>query len=140
MHKTFSQPASRIFLLLIVLVISSRVHPVFSQTIQFSGTITEHEDNDPIPGATLHILGTSRGARTNADGRFHLLLDSGMKYSVRITALGYRPDTLHIQLFKDRKHQKPEQKLVVKISIVQRSYRHMFRSLHRLESHEWNLH
>jgi hypothetical protein len=102
MHKTFSQPASRIFLLLIVLVISSRVHPVFSQTIQFSGTITEHEDNDPIPGATLHILGTSRGARTNADGRFHLLLDSGMKYSVRITALGYRPDTLHIQLFKDR--------------------------------------
>jgi hypothetical protein len=90
------------YVLLIGLLVLSQAHPAFSQTFQLSGTITEHEDNDPIPGASLHILGTSRGARTNSQGHFHLVLDSGVKYAIRVTALGYRPDTIRVQLFQNK--------------------------------------
>ena len=100
MGKHFTLHGS--YLLLIGLLVFSQVHPAFSQTFQLSGTITEHEDNDPIPGASLHILGTSRGARTNSAGHFHLVLDSGVKYAIRVTALGYRPDTIRVQLFQNK--------------------------------------
>jgi hypothetical protein len=101
MSKLFSLRGFFVFLLF--------AHTIFSyprsasaQTCQLSGAIHDRASGEGIPGATLHILGTSRGARTNADGRFHLVLDSGVKYSIRITALGYRPDTLWVQLFKDK--------------------------------------
>jgi hypothetical protein len=89
-------------LILICLLVHSRAYPAFSQTVQFSGTIHEQVSSDAIPGATLHILGTTRGARTNAEGRFHLALDSGARYTIRITALGYRPDTLQVQLLQNK--------------------------------------
>jgi Family of unknown function (DUF5686)/CarboxypepD_reg-like domain len=102
MNKTFPSRSLQFFFLLIALDILSLAPPVFAQTFQLSGTIRERDSSEMIPGASLHILGTTRGARTNADGHFHLVLDSGVKYSIRITALGYSPDTLHVQLFKDK--------------------------------------
>ncbi len=102
MNRVLSPPHLRLFLLLVALDILSSPFTAFGQTLQLSGTIREHGTNDGIPGATLHILGTSRGARTNADGHFHLLLDSSIQYNIRVTALGYRPDTMHIQLFKNK--------------------------------------
>ncbi len=102
MSKIFSSRSFRLSLLLVALEILSLAPPVFAQTFQFSGTIRERDSSDIIPGASLHILGTTRGARTNAEGRFHLVLDSATRYSIRITALGYSPDTLHIQLFKNK--------------------------------------
>ena len=101
MCNTLSPRPIKLFLLLFALVILTHAHLAFSQTVQLSGAIHEQGSVEAIPGASLHILGTSRGARTNAEGRFHLVLDSGVKYAIRITALGYRPDTLHVQLFKN---------------------------------------
>ena len=100
MNKSTSLCSS--FLFLIGLLVFSHARPTFDrQTFQLSGVVHEQGSGDAIPGASLHIIGTSRGARTNAEGRFHLILDSGVKYAIRITALGYRPDTLHVQLFKN---------------------------------------
>ncbi len=86
-------------LLLIGIIFLSRASN--AQPVQLSGTIREQGSGDGIPGASLHILGTSRGARTNGQGRFHLVIDNGVSYSIRITALGYRPDTIHVQLIHD---------------------------------------
>ncbi len=99
MNKLASPKAFLLFLAGMLFL--SHARPLFAQTFQLTGTIHESEDSDPIPGASLHILGTSRGARTNAEGRFHLVLDSGVNYAIRVTALGYRPDTLHILLLKN---------------------------------------
>jgi hypothetical protein len=93
---------SQLYLLLVAIALFSHPRPAFAQTFQLTGTIQEQGSSETIPGATLHILGTTRGARANADGQFHLVLDSATRYSIRITALGYRPDTLQVQLFQNK--------------------------------------
>jgi hypothetical protein len=104
MRKAFSPRPVQLSLVLVVLVLAlfTPACTTFAQTCQLSGTIREQGSSETIPGATLHILGTTRGARANADGQFHLLLDSATRYSIRITALGYRPDTLQVQLFTNK--------------------------------------
>ncbi|HEX5317057.1 MAG TPA: carboxypeptidase-like regulatory domain-containing protein, partial [Candidatus Kapabacteria bacterium] len=72
-----------------------------AQTLTLSGAVRERSTKETIPGVSLHILGTSRGARTNADGNYRLALDRGMQYVIRVTAIGYRPDTLNVTLFRD---------------------------------------
>ncbi|MFI5202542.1 MAG: DUF5686 family protein, partial [Candidatus Kapaibacterium sp.] len=72
-----------------------------AQTVQLTGTIRERNTKETIPGAALHLLGTSRGALTNVDGTYLLSLDRGAHYSIRVTAIGYRPDTLSLTLFGD---------------------------------------
>ncbi|HZK75947.1 MAG TPA: DUF5686 family protein, partial [Candidatus Kapabacteria bacterium] len=72
-----------------------------AQTVTLSGTARERGTTEAIPGASLLILGTSRGARSNADGNYRLALDRGTPYSIRVTAIGYRPDTLNVTLFGD---------------------------------------
>lgn len=72
-----------------------------AQTVHLTGTIHERGIKSGIPGASLHILGTSRGARTNADGKFRLSLDRGTTYAIQIAAIGYRPDTLNLTLYQD---------------------------------------
>lgn len=102
MRKAFLPRPFQLSLLLIALALLTTARPSFAQTFQLTGTIREQGSSETIPGATLHILGTTRGARANAEGRFHLVLDSATRYSIRITALGYRPDTLQVQLFQNK--------------------------------------
>ncbi len=98
-HTTMWKPSSLfVFSLLLLFCCEGQS---FAQSLQLTGTIRERGSQETIPGASLHILGTSRGARSNADGRYHLELAHGTAYAIRVTALGYRPDTLHVQLAKD---------------------------------------
>ena len=90
---------SRYYTILLLLLCTAAA--ARAQTVQLTGTIRERNTKEVIPGASLHILGTSRGALTNADGNYRLTLDRGTPYSIRVTAIGYRPDTLRVTLFGD---------------------------------------
>ncbi len=63
-----------------------------AQTI--TGVVTDAKNNEPLIGAMVTIKGTDRKAVTDMDGKFKLDgLRSG-KYSLVITYVGYRPETL----------------------------------------------
>ena len=73
-----------------------------------TGTVVSYEDNEPIIGATIQVVGNSSiGTITDYDGNFTLEVPEGMK-TLRITYVGMEPlevavstKTLKIQLRND---------------------------------------
>ena len=45
---------------------------VLAQGISLEGNVVDTDSNDPLPGATVFIKGTSNGTTTNFDGNFEL--------------------------------------------------------------------
>lgn len=61
----------------------------FSQTTaKLVGKITG-EDNKPVAGASVKVVGSKQGTVTNFDGDFSLLLAVGKKYEIEISAVGF---------------------------------------------------
>ena len=54
--------------------------------------VVKTQDGDPIPGATVMLLGTNQGTDTDDDGRYTLILQKGDK--VQVTFSGYKTTTV----------------------------------------------
>ena len=61
----------------------------FAQT-QVSGTVLSHEDNEPIVGATVQVVGSNVGVATDINGKFSLRMPEG-KTMLRISYVGMEP-------------------------------------------------
>ena len=72
-------------------------HSAHSQTFTLSGTVRDASNNEPLVAANIRIDGTSRGTITNAQGYYRLSLEPD-RYTVIYSFIGYRPDTLRIEL------------------------------------------
>ncbi|XOV91566.1 MAG: SusC/RagA family TonB-linked outer membrane protein [Bacteroidota bacterium] len=78
--------------LLILLLISSSA---FSQTTnQIKGTVTD-EAGEPIPGATIIIVGTTTGTSTSIDGSFSLVANSDDV--LRVSFVGYESKEIQVE-------------------------------------------
>lgn len=55
-----------------------------------TGQITDSQTGQPIIGATVLLVGTNRGAQTDADGKFTIKRVPPGSYAVKITAVGYQ--------------------------------------------------
>ncbi len=76
-----------------------------------TGAVVDAETHDPVVAANVVVEGTRLGAATDAEGRFHIPRVPAGKYTLKISALGYKvverevevkPDafvSLHIELF-----------------------------------------
>ena len=60
---------------------------------QLKGTITDNEGN-PLPGASVMVVGTTIGAGTNSSGEFSIQLKESRTVVLRISFMGYEPVTL----------------------------------------------
>lgn len=56
---------------------------------KLSGYVTDAASGDPIPGASVAVEGTTRGATTDIDGEFFVLNLPIGTYSVRISTIGF---------------------------------------------------
>ncbi len=56
---------------------------------KITGRIVDSENNNPIPGASFRITGTTLGAGADADGRYFILNVPPGMYEVAATAVGY---------------------------------------------------
>lgn len=63
-----------LFLLFTMLLCS--LSTALAQTV-IHGTVTSQEDNEPIMGATVRVVGHNVGAATNLDGKFTITLPAG---------------------------------------------------------------
>ena len=43
---------------------------ISAQTVQVTGTVTDADEGEPLPGVTVFVKGTTMGTTTNADGRY----------------------------------------------------------------------
>ncbi|MES3631062.1 MAG: SusC/RagA family TonB-linked outer membrane protein [Longimonas sp.] len=62
---------------------------VSAQEGNISGTVIDGTTEDPLPGATVQIVGTSIGAATNADGEYELVGIPAGEQTVRFSFVGY---------------------------------------------------
>jgi hypothetical protein len=76
---------------------------LFSQTentARLSGTI-KSKTGERVPRASVSLIGTKNGSIANKEGGYSILLEKGKHHRLRITAVGYEPDTLGITLDRD---------------------------------------
>ncbi len=51
--------------------------PVLAQQHEVSGTVTAADNGDPLPGVSVRVSGTNKGAVTDAKGAFHINASAG---------------------------------------------------------------
>lgn len=85
-------------LLLLVLTLGN---DLFCQTHTLSGLVLDAESLQPLPSATIRILGTSKGTVTNSSGQFRLSFQQGI-VSIAASYLGYQSDTITVDLNENR--------------------------------------
>ena len=59
------------------------------------GTVVD-ENGDPLPGASVWVVGATIGAGTNANGEFAIRLNEGREYTLRVSFTGYIPEEVKI--------------------------------------------
>lgn len=67
----------------------------WAQTRRISGRVTVEGTTDPIPAATVSVVGTTLGAITGDDGRFSVSAPAG-PVTLRVRRIGYTPRTLPV--------------------------------------------
>ncbi len=65
----------------------------FGQTGKISGTITDAETGEPLPGVNVILEGTDQGAATDANGTYFIINISPGTYSVTASMIGYQQIT-----------------------------------------------
>ncbi|MFQ5770053.1 MAG: carboxypeptidase-like regulatory domain-containing protein, partial [bacterium] len=60
-----------------------------AQTSTITGTVMDAETNEPLPGASVVIKGTTMGAAADEQGKFHILSVPQGTYTLKASFLGY---------------------------------------------------
>ena len=63
-------------------------------TGSIKGLITDKETGELVIGASVQVVGTTRGAQTNLDGKYQILQLEPNKYELKITSLEYNTVTV----------------------------------------------
>ena len=67
---------------------------VLGQT-QVSGTVTSAENNEPLPGVNIIILGTNKGTVTDVDGKYILALED-TENTLVFSYVGFQTETIEV--------------------------------------------
>ena len=97
MNKFYNYKSFLLFSLLILLSLGAASQNVFT----LSGTIKD-DQGESLPGATILIGGTTKGASTDEKGEFSFRLNEG-NYSLEFSFIGYTTVKKTIKLDKDQK-------------------------------------
>lgn len=83
------------------LIVTLLIFPAKDLSAQFkiSGKITDSL-SQPLSYVSVDISGRSKGTTTNQDGQYSIVLNKG-EYTLLYTIIGYKPETVTINLSKD---------------------------------------
>jgi len=68
---------------------------IFSQTVALKGIVFD-ENNEPLPGVSVYIEGTTVGAVTNLEGEFELTVDRSPGQVISFSFIGYNLESREI--------------------------------------------
>ncbi len=101
---------------------STRVGGVGGSDIKtgaLKGVVTDGETGSPLPGATVRIVGSERGAAADQDGVFRIEKVPVGNYSVQFSAIGYETRTLTDVIVRAGRTSVVEAKLTVRLTEVE---------------------
>lgn len=87
--------ATRLLCGLVVLFIAPGL--VFAQDGTITGTVTDGETDEPLPGATVQIASIGVGAATDGDGEYTINVEPGT-YTLSVTFVGYSPAEREVEV------------------------------------------
>ncbi len=70
----------------------------FAQSGNLTGTVTDAETGETLPGSNVLIVEISRGASADTDGSYEIRNINPGNYTVRITFIGYQTLTQEVQI------------------------------------------
>lgn len=74
---------------------------VMAQGFTLSGAVTDAQSGESLPGVNVFVPSLNRGAVTDADGQYALLLAAGT-YDIRFSSVGYRSFTATVTMSSDQ--------------------------------------
>jgi TonB-linked SusC/RagA family outer membrane protein len=83
---------------LLVLLCVGGVGTATAQTGTIAGTVTEAASAETLPGANVQIVGTQRGASTDAQGAYRITGVQPGTYEVRASFIGYQSQTREVSV------------------------------------------
>ena len=86
----------RLTLLSVVLVALGAASADAQETGTITGQVLDRTSNNPLVGAQVFVVGTSRGALANQEGRFLIQDVPAGQREVRATLIGYSPQTIQV--------------------------------------------
>lgn len=95
LYLTLNKKQMKKLLLLSFLLMSFCVHHAMAQSRAVTGTVTDAASNQPLPGVTVLVKGTTIGTGTGADGTYSLNVPAGNNTLV-FKFLGYEDKELPI--------------------------------------------
>ena len=89
--------------LLLLLLASFFIFQIQAQQVaKLSGKIV-NENNEPVVGASLKVIGTKTGTTTNIDGNYTLNLPLGKKFVIEISAIGFNAKKItEVEVFEGK--------------------------------------
>ena len=60
-----------------------------------SGSITDQNDQ-PLSGATVIVVGTSSGVAADFDGNYSITVDMDAPFSIQASSVGFKPATVEV--------------------------------------------
>jgi iron complex outermembrane receptor protein len=61
-----------------------------------SGTVSDADTNEPIPGVNLIVQGTSEGTNSDFDGNFSFSSNQALPFTVEISSIGFAPQSVEV--------------------------------------------
>ena len=71
------------------------VNLLLAQT-SISGSVTDAETNEPIPGVNILIQGTTEGTNTDFEGNFSLSSDQAAPFTIVISSVGFSSQSIEV--------------------------------------------
>lgn len=94
--ETFSSLSKKPLLLMLFVVFAFGSSAIYAQSHVVNGTVLAEDMNGPLPGATVHIKGSTIGTVTDFDG--HFSLDAKTENAVIVISyIGYIPEEVNLQ-------------------------------------------
>lgn len=75
-----------------------------AQTYEITGTVVDHETQEPLPGASVVIVELNHGTITNLEGDFSLQSNE-QDVTLKISFIGYLPQIIPLNLLIDKSKQ-----------------------------------
>lgn len=82
--------------ILLISFLFASVSALFAQTSKISGTVTDSETKEPVPGATVVIKGKLTGTTTDANGKFELNTATPFPFTIVISSVAYQKQEIEV--------------------------------------------
>lgn len=73
-----------------LVMLSMTISMAFAQSVTISGTVTDKQTNETLPGVSINVKGKSIGTSSNVDGKFTLTTSENTPFTIVVSYLGYK--------------------------------------------------